>query len=284
MPEKIKVDPIFRNFIPALLPEEMEQLEANLVASGGARDALIVWPHGGNLILVDGHNRHSICTRLDLPYRLERVDFPDRAAVEDWIDRNQLGRRNLSTQQRMLLLGRRYNRAKKAQGAPEGNSNRSGKQLGQIVPVERTSAKLAKTHGVDEKTVRNAGRFQAAAEALGVEKEINAGKIAPPAAAVVAAAKRLPKKPTREAVKAAVESLQVPRKKRTRRPPEEVFKAYPPTECLRAVTFYGEQFIERCSPRIAELEETLVALLSECVDVPVSVLVDAIGHVRPMGS
>jgi hypothetical protein len=36
----------------------------------------------------------------------------------------------------------------------------------------KTSEKLAKEHGVNEKTVRRAGKFQAAAEKLGIETEI----------------------------------------------------------------------------------------------------------------
>ena len=46
-----------------------------------------------------------------------------------------------------LLLGRRYNRAKKAQGAPAGNSN-AAKQTDQIDPVVSTAEKLATEHGV----------------------------------------------------------------------------------------------------------------------------------------
>jgi hypothetical protein len=41
----------------------------------------------------------------------------------------------------------------------------------------KTAEKLAKEHGVDEKTVRRAGQFQAAAEKLGIEKHIAAGKV-----------------------------------------------------------------------------------------------------------
>jgi hypothetical protein len=47
-----------------------------------------------------------------------------------WIDRNQLGRRNLSKQDYKLLLGRRYNRAKKSHGArARGTRGRAQKLL-----------------------------------------------------------------------------------------------------------------------------------------------------------
>lgn len=110
----------------------------------------------------------------------------------DPLHRNQLGRRNLSKQDYKLLLGRRYNRAKKADNARPGNDNASKERGGQNVHREKTAEKLAKEHGVDEKTVRRAGKFQAAAATLGIEKEIAAGKVKASEAAVVKAATSLP--------------------------------------------------------------------------------------------
>jgi hypothetical protein len=48
--------------------------------------------------------------------------FSSRDEAEDWIDKNQLGRRNLTADAFTLLLGRRYNRAKKAHGARSGRN------------------------------------------------------------------------------------------------------------------------------------------------------------------
>lgn len=55
------------------------------------------------------------------------------------------------------LRGRRYNRAKKPEGAPVGNKNRS-KQLAQSELVESTAAAIAKKHGVSEATVKRDGK------------------------------------------------------------------------------------------------------------------------------
>ena len=152
---------------------------------------------------------------------------------------------------------RRYNRAKKAEGAPKGNENAS-KQPGHSAPVERTSYKLAKEHGVDEKTVRRAGKFQEAAAKLGIEKDIAAGKVKATEAAVVKAATALPKQPTREQVEAAREEVRQEKpRRRASKPAVEVFKAYPPTRCLEAVEFYANEFIERCPARILELKEVI---------------------------
>jgi hypothetical protein len=262
----IRVDREFRSLIPALSDEERKQLEANIVEHGGARDPLVVWQReDAGDILLDGHNRYEICERLGLPYEVEHLEFDTRDEAADWIDRNQLGRRNLSKQDYKLLLGRRYNRAKKGAGAPEGNENRSKNNAANHSALNTTAKKIAADHGVDEKTVRNAGKFQAAAAKLGIEKDIAAGKVKATEAAVVKAATALPKQPTREQVEAAREEVRHEKpRRRVSKPAVEVFKAYPPTRCLEAVTFYAHEFLERCPTRAKELRAALVDLIASC--------------------
>lgn len=261
----IKIDREFQNLIPALSDEERQQLEANIVEHGGARDPLVVWQRDGAAdILLDGHNRYEICERLGLPYEVEHLEFGTRDEAADWIDRNQLGRRNLSKQDYKLLLGRRYNRAKKSVSNPDGK-NQPDELGGQNVRQPKTAERIAKEHGVDEKTVRRAGKFQEAAARLGIEKDIAAGKVKATEAAVVKAAAALPKKPTREQVEAAREEVQQEKpRRRASKPAVEVFKAYPPTRCLEAVTFYASEFLERCPSRADELRSALVDLIASC--------------------
>jgi hypothetical protein len=217
------------------------------------------WPR----TLLDGHNRHEICTRLGLEYSVEEMEFASRDEAADWIDRNQLGRRNLSRQDYKLLLGRRYNRAKKSEHDGGKGKERSGGQNARH--SENTSERLAREHGVDEKTVRRAGQFQAAAEKLGIEKEIAAGKVTATEAEVVKAAKTMPPKPTIQQVEEARAELSAPRpRRRASKPAAEVFKAYPPTRCLEAVKFYGQEFLERCPSRSDELRAALVELIASC--------------------
>jgi len=154
------------------------------------------WPR----TLLDGHNRHDICTRLDLPFDIYEMKFDAREAAADWIDRNQLGRRNLTPDAFTLLLGRRYLRAKKSVGAPHGNANRSGNNSAKSAELN-TAARLAKEHGVSERSVCYAGDVAKAVDDL---KEIApdlAAKMAsgnaPPRAAVIKAADMLEKSPER---------------------------------------------------------------------------------------
>lgn len=257
----ITIDREFKNLIPAIGEEERKQLEANIVEYGGARDPLVVWRDGDRDILIDGHNRHEICTTLGLAYRIEPMEFASRDEAADWIDRNQLGRRNLPRQDYKLLLGRRYNRAKRADGGH--GDQKSGGQTDR--PKQKAADRIASDHGVGEATVRRAGKFQAAAATLGIEQDIAAGKVKATEAAVVKAAKTLPKKPTAKQVEKARDTVVAPRpKRRASKPAVEVFKAYPPTRCLQAVEFYALQFLEQCPPRAEELRSLLVQMIASC--------------------
>jgi hypothetical protein len=198
--EDIKIDAEFSGLIPPLSAEERQQLEENIVEHGGARDPLVVWASKGKLTLLDGHNRYEICTRLELPFDVHELRFKSREEAEDWIDKNQLGRRNLDARQMSLLRGRRYNRTKKA---PED----AGALKGKGVDKMSTASALAAEHGVNEKTIRRDGEFAEAVEALGIEREIVAGEIDAPKHAIVAAAQALPEKPTAEQVEQAVEAV-----------------------------------------------------------------------------
>jgi DNA methylase len=95
------IDPEFQSLIAPLTPEERCQLETNLAAEG-CRDPLVVW----NGILLDGHNRLEICTRLRIPYKVVEVELPNREAARLWIELNQVGRRNLTPDQRAAIAFR----------------------------------------------------------------------------------------------------------------------------------------------------------------------------------
>jgi hypothetical protein len=75
-------------------------------------------------------------------------------------DADQLGRRNITPDQFTLLLGRRYNRAKKAQFSRPGNDN-AAKREDQNDPRDSatTADKLAVEHGVSPATVKRAGQY-----------------------------------------------------------------------------------------------------------------------------
>ena len=90
----LEIDPEFKALIPPLGPDERAQLAANIEADG-CREPLVVWRG----VLLDGHNRYEICTALGIPFQVVEVDLLDRDAAMDWMDANQLGRRNLTPDQ-----------------------------------------------------------------------------------------------------------------------------------------------------------------------------------------
>jgi hypothetical protein len=76
----------------------------------------------------------------------------------DWMDANQLGRRNLTPDQFTLLLGRRYNRTKKA---AHGRADRDFSEDQIDTPKTNTAATLGEEYGVSEATVKRAGQYAA---------------------------------------------------------------------------------------------------------------------------
>jgi hypothetical protein len=154
-----RIDPEFKALIPPLSQEEKEQLEKNILAEG-CRDALVVWRGVPGLngetadILLDGHNRLDICQKHGITFKTIGVDLPSREAASDWIDKNQLGRRNLTPDAFKLLLGRRYNRVKKAQHRPEKRD-----QIDPVTP-QRTAERLATEHSVSPATVKRADKLR----------------------------------------------------------------------------------------------------------------------------
>src|ERR1039457_3114820 len=123
-----KVDDEFRSLIPPLSGEEYHQLEANLIAHG-CRDALVVWRG----LLLDGHNRLAICNRHGIAYDTTELDLPDREDAKLWIEENQIGRRNLTTDQRAAvayrIMQRRVSISKKQRAAKAGVSHGSDRKL-----------------------------------------------------------------------------------------------------------------------------------------------------------
>ena len=178
------INPKFHNLIPPLAPEELAQLEANILEDG-CRDPLVVWDGW----LLDGHNRFAICQKHNLPFKTVEWELSSETSACDWIDANQLGRRNLAPEVMSMLRGRRYNRTKQKLGGqvPKGVGHN-------VPPLERTSAGIAKLLGVSEKTIRRDGEFADAVESLkavvpNIEQRIMSGDFASKKSVIKAASK-----------------------------------------------------------------------------------------------
>ena len=113
----LKIDPEFQSQIPPLTDDEFKQLEENILKQGKLISPLIVW---GNT-LVDGHNRYEIVQEHpEISFSTMPLPFESREEVLAWICKNQLGRRNLTPEQKKFLIGKQYSVEHRK---PGGNGN-----------------------------------------------------------------------------------------------------------------------------------------------------------------
>lgn len=164
---ELKIDPEFRDKIPPLTSEEFKQLCENILADGEVREPLVVW----NGTIVDGHNRYKIVQEHpEIPYKVKEMEFADKWAAFEWIYKNQLGRRNLTDEQRTMLMGKTYEARKKSVGGTIGNKNAEKRCAQNEHPVSkepaRTSEILAKELGVGKETIKRAEKFAKGIDAL----------------------------------------------------------------------------------------------------------------------
>jgi len=181
---ELQVDEEFSTQIPPLTDEEFAQLEENILSDGEIISPIITW----NGFIVDGHNRYRILQKHpEIPYKTFEMEFPDRYAVLAWICHNQLGRRNLTEEQKKYLIGKQYNSEKKSDF--KGNQYTSPDESAcppKGDKQKRTWEKVAEENHVGKKYVYNAGRYADGVDAAdeiepGIRQDILSGKIAPTA-------------------------------------------------------------------------------------------------------
>ncbi len=197
--DRLVIDPEFRDKIPPLTEDEFTLLEENILSDGAVFSPLIVWDG----TILDGHNRYEIIQKHpELTYAVHKVSFANRYEAISWICKHQLGRRNLTPQQKKYLIGQRYEAEKQAD-AFHGNQHTLSDESGadKKCPHQNsrhvTQSRIAKETNTSASYVREAGTFakgvDAAEKALpGIKQEILTGTIKPTASAVAAVAKADP--------------------------------------------------------------------------------------------
>ena len=157
----LKIDPEFQNKIPPLTEEEFRQLEENIVDAGEVFEPITVW----NDIIIDGHNRYKVVQmHPEVKWTVREVTFADKWEAIDWMYRNQLGRRNLTDEQKTFLLGKLYEARKRVVGNKTSARNPDG--TFQSDQNERNGTRYAETADeiADEQkigaaTVKRAGQY-----------------------------------------------------------------------------------------------------------------------------
>lgn len=171
---ELTIDREFRDLIRPLMKDEYRHLEAALL-SDGCQEPITVWKG----VIVDGHNRYEICTRLGIPFSTRERHFDNREEAIIWICSNQLARRNISDETRRYLIGKRYE-AEKVIAAKRNyngwNQYRKREQSGDL-PYEvidpdaqqekiRTSQRIGDEYHLAHGTVEKYGTYSKAVDAI----------------------------------------------------------------------------------------------------------------------
>ena len=249
---QLRIDPEFESRIPPLTDDEFKQLEENILADGVIINPIIVWDG----VIVDGHNRFRIVEKHPhITFTTCEREFNDRHDALAWICKNQLGRRNLTFQQKKYLIGKQFEAEKHRQGTNNQYVQAKSEkcQLGTFQNSVDTAERIAKENGIGRRSVFRAEEFAKAVDIAdeiepGIRSEILAGKIKTTEKEVQALTKATP-----EERPALVEEL--------RKPPEERRKVLPERNLLSLEQIAAELPDESCrvSPEsmLYELEDAL---------------------------
>lgn len=81
----------FAELLPPLSDEQLSLLEADILKNGCYAPVIV----NEDLVIVDGHNRASICEKYGIPYRMTVFSFEDDLEAKQWALDTQKSRRNL---------------------------------------------------------------------------------------------------------------------------------------------------------------------------------------------
>lgn len=162
---ELRIDPEFQNKIPPLTDDEFKQLEENILTAGEVYEPIATW----NGIIVDGHNRWKIIqSHPEISWRTRSMEFADKWAAFDWMYKHQLGRRNLTEQQRTYILGKMYEARKHTVGNHNERNEDGTFQCAQNghIGANRVSDQIADEQGIGKETVKRAEKFSQGIDAI----------------------------------------------------------------------------------------------------------------------
>ncbi|AUD05952.1 ParB N-terminal domain-containing protein [Spirosoma pollinicola] len=179
----ITILPELQSLIPELQKGEYEQLETN-IRKEGCRDSLLIWQTSQRTIdgtendspvnvLVDGHNRYSICKNHSIDFKVMVREFLNMQDVRDFMINNQLGRRNLTPEQTSYLRGLKYRNERHAAGRPVQEEITDEQSIAQ-----RTQDRLAKEFKVSPRTIHRDREYSEGIDKLtpDLKQEVLSGK------------------------------------------------------------------------------------------------------------
>ena len=148
--------PELAELLPPLSGEQLAALEKDILQNGCYAPIIV----NEDLVVIDGHNRKSLCDKHGLPYQMLVFAFDDLLEAKQWALDTQKGRRNLDKWElgkiALKLRPEIEARAKANQQAYHGNQYESGPSatLPEVhsAPVD-TRKELAASVGLGERTM-----------------------------------------------------------------------------------------------------------------------------------
>ena len=162
----LTIDPEFDSLLPAPNEQELAVLRASILREG-CREPLTVWKtQDDQRIIVDGHNRYRICVELKREPPFQNKKFESREEAKLWMLEHQLGRRNLTDDQRTAIWASvgiqrakvsrdaQLRHARMAKSSVEDNASPT------TDPQPRTMKTLVKDSGLSERALRAAMKLE----------------------------------------------------------------------------------------------------------------------------
>lgn len=192
---ELRIDPEYQALIPPLTDEEYKQLEDNILSLGRLLSPIIECDG----VILDGHNRYRILQdHPEIPLFTETLIFDDRSEALEWICSNQLGRRNLTPEQKRYLTGKKYEAQKRVEefyGNQYTLADESGVDTLYQHHGKSTRQRLAEEIGMSEAYVQKADTYARGLDNLelrhpGSKEKILSGELKIPAEAISRLAKK----------------------------------------------------------------------------------------------
>ena len=148
--------PELAGLLPPLSGEQLAALEADLLQNGCYSPVIV----NEEMVIVDGHNRQSLCEKHGIPYNMAVFAFADLLEAKRWALDTQKGRRNLDKWElgkiALKLKPDIEARARANQAAAGGDKSDKGAlsaTLPKALPPVDTRKELADTVGLGERTM-----------------------------------------------------------------------------------------------------------------------------------
>ena len=148
--------PEMAELLPPLSEEQLGALEADLLKNGCYTSIIV----NEDLVVIDGHNRKSLCDKHGLPYQMLVFAFDDLLEAKQWALDTQKGRRNLDKWElgkiALKLKPELEARAKSNQSAAGGDKTDKGSLLvnsPKALPPVNTRKEMAQAVGIGDQTM-----------------------------------------------------------------------------------------------------------------------------------